>query len=267
MNDIPITGSESFSYGFIDSGTTFTYLPDKLWRSFDSYFNCYCLQDEKHCLGKPIGNLCFDYDPKVHDLEDYFASFPILKFMIGREGSESWEFKWFPSEYLYREAEHKYCIAAEKYYRPNEILMGGTFMRQHNFIFDVGRQKLGIARSQCNIDDNWVENEKIMRNKGYSFGFRAGDEEILKACTHRDVSDTLLEIQNKTMKGENSGATASSGKLSTEEWQRIINIVVAVTGVFFLISCCIACYMCLFKRDKFMVDETAVEMGEIQDKR
>lgn len=103
----------------------------------ESYLNCYCLQADANCMGRPLGNMCFDYQPQDHDLADYFASYPIFKFMIGHTESEAFEFNWYPSEYLYRETENKYCIAAEKYYRANEILMGGTFMRQHNFIFDV----------------------------------------------------------------------------------------------------------------------------------
>jgi len=113
--------------------------------------------------------------------------------MIGGSQDEAWEFHWHPSEYLYRETENKYCIAAEKYYRPNEILMGGTFMRQHNFIFDVKTKKLGIARAQCNVDENWVASESELRNKGFTFGFKNGDAEKLRNCTHREVSETLLE--------------------------------------------------------------------------
>ncbi len=61
--------------------------------------------------------------------------------------------QWFPSEYLYREKSDQYCLAAEKYTR-GEILIGGTLMRQHNFIFDIDKNRVGVARAQCNEDVN-----------------------------------------------------------------------------------------------------------------
>ena len=74
--------------------------------------------------------------------------------------------------------------------------MGGTFMRQHNFIFDVGAHKLGIARAKCNDDENWVESEEELRKGGnFEFGFREEDGEVIKKCTRRDVSETLIENQ------------------------------------------------------------------------
>jgi len=45
-------------------------------------------------------------------------------------------------------------MALEKFSRPNEILMGGTFMRQNNFIFDVEQNKVGVVRASCNSDIN-----------------------------------------------------------------------------------------------------------------
>ena len=45
-------------------------------------------------------------------------------------------------------------MALETFPRSNEILMGGTFMRQNNFIFDVETNKIGVARAACNEDPN-----------------------------------------------------------------------------------------------------------------
>jgi hypothetical protein len=55
--------------------------------------------------------------------------------------------KWFPSEYLFREKHTEYCAAFERFGRPNEVLLGGTFMRQNGFIFDTESNKVGIARA------------------------------------------------------------------------------------------------------------------------
>ncbi len=48
--------------------------------------------------------------------------------------------------------------------------MGGTFMRQNNFIFDVEANKLGIVRAACNKDVNMIENESEMIASGQRWG-------------------------------------------------------------------------------------------------
>jgi hypothetical protein len=45
---------------------------------------------------------------------------------------------WYASEYLYRHATQKYCLAAETQ-SGNEIMMGGTILRQHIFAFDIAK--------------------------------------------------------------------------------------------------------------------------------
>jgi hypothetical protein len=64
-------------------------------------------------------------------------SYPVLNFITTDIHGVNISLKWFPSEYLYREADDKYCMAIEKFNRPGEVLFGGSFMRQNNFIFDI----------------------------------------------------------------------------------------------------------------------------------
>jgi len=83
------------------------------------------------------GYLCFSYDEAEFPSGpyDYYRSFPILRFQIGTT-SENVNLDWYPSEYLYLEKKGRYCVAID--IQPgNEMIIGGTLMRQHNFIFDV----------------------------------------------------------------------------------------------------------------------------------
>jgi hypothetical protein len=48
--------------------------------------------------------------------------------------------------------------------------MGGTFMRQNNFIFDVEGNRVGVARAYCNIDINQIRNEQEMIASGQRWG-------------------------------------------------------------------------------------------------
>jgi hypothetical protein len=49
--------------------------------------------------------ICFEYNE--HDFPDgpkeYFASFPVLKFMLPDIHGKEYEYNWWPSEYLYKE--------------------------------------------------------------------------------------------------------------------------------------------------------------------
>ena len=42
MNNHLIAGSEHVSVGFLDSGTTFTYMPSKLWNEIELHFDWFC---------------------------------------------------------------------------------------------------------------------------------------------------------------------------------------------------------------------------------
>jgi hypothetical protein len=77
--------------------------------------------------------------------------YPIIEF-IGYDINEKKKIiRWFPSEYLYPEdSGDKYCISGDKHQRVDEILFGGTMMRQYDYIFDVDNKKIGIARAICN---------------------------------------------------------------------------------------------------------------------
>ena len=45
--------------------------------------------------------------------------------------------------------------------------MGGTFMRQNTFIFDVEKNWVGVARASCNHDPNQIKDEQEMITVGH----------------------------------------------------------------------------------------------------
>lgn len=144
MNNHRIAGTEEFSIGVIDSGTTFTYVPIKLFSMLVSHFDWFCaLNTTVHCKGKRITTdtslICFEYDENLYPEgpRKYFLSYPVINFLTTDVDGNKFPLKWYPSEYLYREKANKYCMGIERFSRPNEILLGGTFMRQNAFIFDV----------------------------------------------------------------------------------------------------------------------------------
>jgi hypothetical protein len=181
MNGHMMNGAHIFDIGVIDSGTTFTYVPEKLFKIILDHFDWFCFLDtENHCKGRRIfngnpnpGTICFHYDELKFELgpKDFFASYPILQFHVPQlEGRGTQTLDWYPSEYMFRTKASEYCLAIEKFTRANEILMGGTFMRQNNIIFDTEKEQLGFARASCSSDPNQIANSSGMELKEIAIG-------------------------------------------------------------------------------------------------
>jgi hypothetical protein len=83
-------GTHIFDVGIIDSGTTFTYVPDRLFNIIRDHFDWFCMLDPaNHCKGKRIHNgnsniICFHYDELKYPMgpKDYFLSYPIMSFQV-----------------------------------------------------------------------------------------------------------------------------------------------------------------------------------------
>lgn len=160
VNGQELLGSEEVKAAFVDSGTTFTYLPRQMWDSLVYQLDNFCEQTKDikdkdgnrlHCPGerfmtKSQGEqvTCFNYDQslfghgKKYSARDFLLSYPVISFHLkDTEGKEA-PLLWYPSEYLYPDPNGKmYCLAADKQNDQTRILLGSTFMRQYQFIFDV----------------------------------------------------------------------------------------------------------------------------------
>jgi hypothetical protein len=153
MNDHLMAGSEKFNTGFIDSGTTFTYFPHELYDIIRTHFELFC--EDHGCEVEE--NICFQYDQNEYQEGplEYFKKFPTLKFKLPSANGTEFDFVWYASEYLYHRRSDKYCFAADTQ-RSNEIMMGGTLIRQHNLVFDIDNNQVGFAHAVCNSDSNQV---------------------------------------------------------------------------------------------------------------
>lgn len=95
MNGHQMAGTHIFDRAVMDSGTTFTYVPAKLFKIISDHFDWFCLIDSKnHCKGKRIHNgqgeqnsICFNYDESKYPNgpKDYFVSYPMLGMQVPTE--------------------------------------------------------------------------------------------------------------------------------------------------------------------------------------
>ena len=115
-----ITGSDQWSTGFIDSGTTFTYVPPAMWDALMYHFDYFCDQTKdilneygyrKYCNGKRFttriqGDIyaCFEFDPDQFRgrEKEFLLGYPIIVFHALDHEDKAEQIKWFPSEYLFK---------------------------------------------------------------------------------------------------------------------------------------------------------------------
>ena len=100
MNNHPLKGSHNWDVGFLDSGTTFSYLPHDMWDSLMFHFDFFCENAHKqpkvdgknrYCAGKRFIStsdgetvMCFKFDPVEFKgrNKEFLMGYPILNFHI-----------------------------------------------------------------------------------------------------------------------------------------------------------------------------------------
>lgn len=104
----------------IDSGTTFSYFPTELFKLIETHFKWFCASDaENNCKAKlqfeKQGYLCWEYNPSMFPdgPSEFMKSLPILRFSFDTVTGAPYSFDWYPSEYLYKEDDTLYCLAAD----------------------------------------------------------------------------------------------------------------------------------------------------------
>ena len=196
MNDHFLQGSDQVKQAFVDSGTTFSYLPRRIWDSLMFHFDYFCehtknIKDSNgnkmYCPGERFLTssqneevVCFNYDQQLYEngglntTKDFLMSYPVIRFHAKDVKGKDSVIEWFPSEYLYREPSGKmYCLAADKNNDPNQILFGSTLMRQHQYIFDIQNERIGVSRTSCSKDNNMILSEADFIASGRTFGFKS----------------------------------------------------------------------------------------------
>ncbi|KAK8799423.1 hypothetical protein WA158_002638 [Blastocystis sp. Blastoise] len=124
----------------IDSGTSFTYIPNSIFPAFIHVFKSISeilnapIQNEQTLMGEEF---CVSMDQSSLDL------FPILYIYLTNNCSIHVS----PRNYFYyRRQERVWCISIA---RDQVFLLGNNFMIGHHYYFDIKQNKLGIAESNC----------------------------------------------------------------------------------------------------------------------
>lgn len=135
----------------LDSGTTFTYLHSGLFADVCNKFKLFC-ENEGKCLGEGVKvfgepQKCFAFSGET-SIEEFFDSFPVIK--VEFEGGKVVE--WLPRNYLFAwpDTPDYYCVGIYDNFEWGNIL-GGTFMRGNDVVFDRSLNRAGIVPAECYV--------------------------------------------------------------------------------------------------------------------
>ncbi len=141
-------------YTIIDSGTTLSYFPANLYNEMEKQINIECSKIDK-CLGDSFTTqigMCFKRKDNI-SFARFLESLPTITFIF----ENNTKYYWKPENYIYNYTETNsndnrstHCIGLSSWYS-DEILLGSTFMHNHDIIFDLQENKIGLVEANCGI--------------------------------------------------------------------------------------------------------------------
>jgi len=206
----------------VDSGTTFTYLPRSLHAKIQSAFMSWCEAPDQHgrerCLGSknPSGASRQDIADAIacwgtpqgyskSDLTTWLESFPPIQLVFpGMKGEEDLILCLPPSAYFFKSGPDAYCVGLLR--DNSKFVLGALTMSGFDVIFDHDKQRLGMARSICNKEeDNVLEYRKSQsfccgscadaQDLGYNIGTLSTARPTLSPTTASPTLSPVPEIK------------------------------------------------------------------------
>ena len=144
------------SKAFVDSGTTFVFMSQTQKIQIDRAFMFLWESKVYNWLGERTRPNCYKFQPtKFFSVKDFYLSYPPIVF----ETQESGVIKWLASEYFYKDSSNDFWVSIDPYASNNEMIIGGSLMRQNMFVFDVENRKLGFARAKWSDDPDMIASD------------------------------------------------------------------------------------------------------------
>lgn len=172
--------------GLIDSGTTITYFPKSLFNSILKEFNSFC--ENKKCGNfTDTGDLyCASFSSDEEKEKAINEFWPNITFDF-----EGVNYILTPNDYYYEVVNKKGIFSCLGFNGENsqKITFGGTFMHNHDIIFDRENKRIGFAVADCNrrlfvIDEDINNITYINLNNTTTI-----DEKTYIEESHNQVSD------------------------------------------------------------------------------
>ena len=192
VNERVIENYNRWGYNiFIDSGTTISYINDKIFDEIYNLMNEECKKYEKtNACGKytyhsDFGH-CF-YFESINDL-DYavYNYWPIIHFYL-----EGYDYKWKAENYVFNISTKNKpgaCMGINKAYG-SKITLGSSWIIGHDIIFDRDNHLIGVAEAEC------YQNKMI----NISNGLELNDEIISKMKNETESKTNINETKKNNI--------------------------------------------------------------------
>jgi len=229
LNDYTLNHGEG---AFFDSGTTMTHVPKETYDALTRSLSDYCNEDSNHCgKGSAAKNqkLCWNYHSEDFEtLQEFLNSFPTFKFYFGKNGKGIYE--WKGEDYLYQKpgSSKMYCMGLSRYDR--ETILGGTFMKNHDILFDKQNKRIGFIRANCS----------------------AVNEESFLTYPQEQTNQTLVNSSNSSSSVQPQGEISSTTTFVVQpvpEGNKIIVSMIVVTVIIGIIAAIVGGYI-IYRRKK-----------------
>ena len=138
---------------FFDSGTTLTYFPRALKNSMTDAISSFCDADKVNRCGGLGYKKCYNFAPTKENPtpESFFDSFPPVSFLFDDGLGGLSNYTWYANDYYFLDKEYStyqsWCLSVEEY--SGGIILGGTFMRNYDILFNKTGEFIGFARAVC----------------------------------------------------------------------------------------------------------------------
>lgn len=129
----------TFGGTFVDSGTTFTFMASDMYKALTGALMRYCAAHDHGC-GAVRHGACVTVEGG--DL----SKFPTIALQF--EGATG-PVRWRPDSYLYPTGHGVYCLAFQNDGPGADLTLGTSWMLHKEVIFDVAKQRLGMAEAHC----------------------------------------------------------------------------------------------------------------------
>eukprot|EP00419_Tripos_fusus_P031863 CAMPEP_0172786208 /NCGR_PEP_ID=MMETSP1074-20121228/205832_1 /TAXON_ID=2916 /ORGANISM="Ceratium fusus, Strain PA161109" /LENGTH=367 /DNA_ID=CAMNT_0013623221 /DNA_START=219 /DNA_END=1322 /DNA_ORIENTATION=- len=142
LSSMRVDGREvhnKFGSTMIDSGTTYVYMATAAYIALKGAIEKYC-RSHDNCGAIQRGN-CFE----IPKLNDGLGNFPVIEVIFRGQTTQ-----WSASGYMYRKGQsNRWCYAFEDDGPNANTVLGAAWMIQHEVIFDLPRNQIGVANANC----------------------------------------------------------------------------------------------------------------------
>ncbi|CAJ1376652.1 unnamed protein product [Effrenium voratum] len=144
FDGIVVATQRSFGTTVVDTGTTFTYLPQEIYYSLEQALTNRCSNEK--CAASAEGDSCWKLTSGSHAFPSHF---PNISLMF-TSGSLQVAVNWPATAYMFRGGRGDvWCYAFANNGMSRETVLGISFFLHKNIVFDTTQSKLGVAEANC----------------------------------------------------------------------------------------------------------------------